>query len=357
MQFKRAVVMSLAACLALGLSACSGKGGEKATDGASTPSVSPTAEVSKEADANSEKASESSEAASDKESDKTAASGVKKDFENWTLPTDSETTFDPLLFAKGEQVAMSKCLVEKGSTFTLPEVEYKENGNNSFYEGIRKFARFSPETAEQIGYRPPIFPEGSKAYREALMKAMSNFGSPESQAVVECFSTLYTNHPFLLPTTGNQDANGTQMAPGSGGLGGQDLSSQVNQQLYDVKQISKDPEVSEAISKWGECMKAAGHADLPASPKDMPPPDHFLNWIKDAGGPMAIFNGQPVEEEKALAKQDALCRDSSGFSEAYYNKSYDLAVEKIASGDKTITSFNEAIKEKQDKIKEFINSQ
>lgn len=84
------------------------------------------------------------------------------------------------------------------------------------------------------------------------------------------------------------------------------------------------PAVVEAGARWQQCLKDAGYLSVPGSPYEKDEADAFMpsdELMAEVGIPPR--QAELTQQEIDLAVADASCRESSGWSEAYYQAVWD----------------------------------
>ena len=90
------------------------------------------------------------------------------------------------------------------------------------------------------------------------------------------------------------------------------------------ERAQQSTEVKAAAAAWRECMAPLGVADLPDAPWDMPAPSQAAQFGLE--GDEGRNTDQASSAEIAAAVHDATCRESTGFSTAYYDAAWDEEV-------------------------------
>lgn len=228
----------------------------------------------------------------------TDALGIEgKDVAEWTLPLDPYLLSDVQLTkaAYAEAIAIDDCLADKGIDHPVPYVDIDAAyGHNAT---VRKW--FDLKIAQTYGYHEP-----SKRHPAAL-RAWEDFQhQPSTPSEDEVFLACRDNPATDSPGYSNTLMNFTS------GLAAAAYSG-----------ASKDPAVLESAAAWNDCMADVGIEDLPSTPIEMP-----SESVRQRLGLSASIDGpitEPTAEEIDLATTDAECRDSSGFTEAFYDALWD----------------------------------
>lgn len=93
-----------------------------------------------------------------------------------------------------------------------------------------------------------------------------------------------------------------------------------------AKNVVEGGALKKEAAAWVECMKSLGIPTLPESPEAFPDADTSVMMGRDVGGDDNSQKTYPSPKEIEIAKQDAACRESSG----YTKKKYELEFEEEA---------------------------
>lgn len=91
------------------------------------------------------------------------------------------------------------------------------------------------------------------------------------------------------------------------------------------------PAVVDAGARWQQCLKDAGYVAVPASPYEKDEADAFMpsdELMAEVGIPPR--QSELTQQEIDLAVADASCRESSGWSEAYYQAVWDAQAKLVS---------------------------
>ena len=216
-----------------------------------------------------------------------------KDIARWTLPLDPYLLSDLQLTKAAYAAALTvdDCLADKGIDDPVPYVDIDAAYGSDVT--VRKW--FDLKIAQTHGYHEP------SQQRPASLEAWDDFqrqaSTPsEDEAFLACRDAPATVSPGYSNTLMNF-TSGLAAAAYSG--------------------ASKDPAVLESAAAWNACMADVGIEDLPLTPIEMP-----SESVRQRLGLGASIDGpitEPTGEEIDLATTDAECRDSSGFTKAFYD--------------------------------------
>lgn len=345
MRASRITVISLTAALALGLAACSGNPTPQASAGSEAGA---SQEASAEASAAQSTEAVATEAAKSGE-ETVAVNGVKKDLNTWALPQDAYTRFDLLLQQKGTEVALRKCVAEKGVAVDIPAVPYDAGLSAQIMDEFKAFGRFTPEYAKAKGYRPPLTTEAIRPFMEFTTNIFKTDDVNVVINVGECYGTIYSQYPFLSPLPPLEGESGEGQEAGASPIDTSQLAADATQ----VVKAMKTPEVQAAIGKWTACMAPAELPDLPDAPFKMPPASKMKEWYAD---PLVNpFTASAGEAEKQLAHTDAVCRDLSGYNRALYDAMWDHYAKDIEANKATYEQRLKDTKQREEQIQAFIS--
>ncbi|WP_336250444.1 hypothetical protein [Stomatohabitans albus] len=316
MRLSRSTLICLASCLAVGLSAC---GGNTTADAPSDATPSDTSTQASDTEA----ASGESASPSASSTPTAAAKPKERDFKTWYLPAQDYETIDILLVQKAEQVALSRCVAEKGIDAAIPPVTYDEAVSKEMMDNAQALAQFTPEHAAAKGYRLSLINDNNREFQQYFTTLAQSGDFEKTAKVLECYSTIHETYP-VLNIIGNDVGEPSASEPAPGGGINQDFLAEAQRNMKAVK----TPEVAEASAKWRECMAPLGIEDLPETPAQMPPVSKMREWYDLANGDSPL-SGEAGESEKQAATHDAQCRLSSGYSEAAYNAYYDASLKDV----------------------------
>lgn len=307
-----AVVFSL---LALLLSAC---GPNTPTDTASSAPASAPAKETKEAAAPSESASDPLAALSEFAGNPSVATvaseaptNIEKDFKNWTLPTDKYFVFDYVGRDKAERKKAISCLEEAGFKPDFPEIDESPEAIADLRRSIQTLLVLSDAHVAAVGYAKESVQGTNKGFKQAFFKLANEADPSQLDKVKHCTKAFYLeeNVAYPFPPSDYEE------------LGVENNRHVPSPLLVYAKQAlepeAQTPEMIAIFDKWRTCMAPTG-ADLTSeTPMSMPPASKSQEWdqaMRDSGKPFFI-----PEDHLTFAKQDASCRESSGFNEAVYN--------------------------------------
>lgn len=216
-----------------------------------------------------------------------------KDIARWALPLDPYLLSDLQLTkaAYAEAIVINDCLADKGIHDPVPYVDIDAAYGSNVT--VRKW--FDLKIAQTYGYHDPSQqrPAGLKAWDDFQHQAST---PSEDEAFLACRDDPATDSPGYSNTLMNF-TSGLAAAAYSG--------------------ASKDPAVLESAAAWYDCMADVGIEDLSPTPIEMP--TESVRQRLGLGGSIDGPITEPTAEEIDLATADAKCRDSSRFTESFYD--------------------------------------
>lgn len=222
-----------------------------------------------------------------------AVDGEGKDIVRWALPLDPYLLSDVQLTKAAYAAALTvdDCLAAKGIDDPVPYVDIDAAYGSD--ATVRKW--FDLKIAQTYGYHEPSQqrPAGLQAWDEFQRQAST---PSEDEVFLACRDDPATVSPGYSNNLMNF-TSGLATAAYSG--------------------ASKDPAVLESAAAWNDCMADVGIEDLPSTPIEMP--SESVRQRLGLGASIDSPITEPTAEEIDLATTDAECRDSSGFTEAFYD--------------------------------------
>lgn len=216
----------------------------------------------------------------------------------WTMPLNEFFVYSPELDNYAEQLLISTCIESRGYEWPVPwqDTEYPQPQD---FNSIG-FRLFTVEIAKKWGYdfAPPANEESARLWREFVEVTDSYFPNAElDQALLDC-----TDEVRSIDTEFMSNFDGVNY-----------LSSLAVQ----ADRIAlQDESVIRATAEWRECLEPQVDFPLPDNPREgMPPVEARKNWGSNADG------ASPAEIADAVA--DAECRESSGLTEAAYERNWE----------------------------------
>jgi hypothetical protein len=116
-------------------------------------------------------------------------------------------------------------------------------------------------------------------------------------------------------------------------------------------EVDQDDQVIASAERWNECMTPLGIPDLPAAPSAMPTASQAERFGFDGEKALGLT---PAADEVDQAVADARCRESSGYSEAYYLAEWDAQVAVLDKNKEELRRAHEGIVTAIDDARTFI---
>lgn len=285
-------ILALTAAMALGVSACSStpEGAAPAASSEAT-SASPAAASTGGSEATSEASTEASTSQSTA-AQPSSPSDAGGDVTSVVTALDELLQPDPLIQDKAMEVAINKCLAEKGATVKVPAIVYTPETVAEFQQVARVISVLTAEKAAKWGYHPALITDANREY-QAFMAQTGNVAPDQAPLVGECIAQATS-----LPELTRPAMQAFRQANPNNPAG--EITPEIN----------KDPRWVEVVGKWKSCMEPAGIA-LPSDPLKMPPAEKVGEWFDTSAG---ISLGEPKEEEIKVATMDANCRATLSFN-------------------------------------------
>ena len=248
----------------------------------------------------------------------------------WTMPLDEFYVYSPELDNYAEQLQIAECVRAQGREWPVPwqntDFPQAENVNPA------RLRLFTVDIAREWGYRlaPPADPESARLWEEFAATADALFPDAElDEIVLECTDEVRT-----------VDVKFTATFDGINYLSGLALQAE--------EIVLQDPAVIDATDRWRDCLEPLVSFSL-RSVRDpwteMPPNSAATAWGAAPDG-----TGTPSAEELAAAVADAECRDSSGLSDARYDKSWDEQQNLVHQNRDKLDRIREAAAERKAKL-------
>jgi hypothetical protein len=251
-----------------------------------------------------------------------------KDVAQWTLPLDPYLLSDAQLTkaAYAEAIMIHECLADIGIDRPVPYVDI----DAAYGSNVAVRSWFDLTIAQKHGYHDPSQerPAGLKAWDDFQLQAWT---SAEDAAFLKCRDDPAADPPEYSNTLMNF-TSGLAAAAFSG--------------------AGKDPDVLDAAARWHECMAGVGIEDLPRTPIEMP--SDSLRQRFEVGASIDGPVTGPTAEEIDMATADADCRDSSGFTEAFYDALWTRETSLLLDNESALTDAGAEIDEITARIDEVI---
>ena len=369
------LILALAGALPLGLTAC--QNGDANTDDSSAaveagfdPYEAPGP-------------TEFDESTIEPDGSKSVDGQVVKNIKKWSLPTDPYKTTSTGSESVAENIFLYKCLTEKNVNVPKPKTSFnpqRQNHPDLASDGYSIV--LTPENAAKYGYTggfrllaetntndyDEVFADAIEKIRKIAQVEVS-FEGPDGQdgiiieedpnkandpaykALSDCQNDIYDKAPFIH------------------GFNLSDESSNENKQptLDDYLKESPDfavehfrgkntPYVKKAIEEWKACMRPQGIPDLPDDPERMPTESMVKKWFPEANNSSTEAPAIPTQnpEEFMIAKQDADCRQSSGYLQKSYDVQWSFLQDYVKKYQKTLRETKQRQDENEKKRQEYI---
>lgn len=230
-----------------------------------------------------------------------------QDRSQWVMPLDQfqDPSTDALL-SYAENLLVADCLEGEGINWPIP---WQPTNDESYLEppaNISGFPALTVALATESGYHVNFNP----GWRG---------GSHES--VVE-LNAIALSTPGFEPVFGACLDEAREQVPTLA------VSESTNRLLgwrAEADSLADDPPaVVDAGARWQQCLKDAGYVSVPDSPYEKDEADAFMpsdELRAELGIPPR--QSELTQQEIGLAVADASCRESSGWSEAYYQAVWD----------------------------------
>lgn len=214
----------------------------------------------------------------------------------WLMPTDAYLPGEAAMEATdyAEMLLDSACMGEAGYPDPVPFKDVSTSWQSDTWNSVG-MRLFNEKIAANYGYH--LDPRESGGNPDAWQKFLhGDLSDAASAALAACRA----QPPVKIP-----DADG--------------FHNRLSGLRVDAEEKAQhDGEVQAAVGRWHECMKPLGIPDLTQSPNEMPSDSQRASFGLNDGSLVA----PPSAEEVRQASFDAACRESSGWSEAYYQASW-----------------------------------
>ncbi|MCK6065725.1 MULTISPECIES: hypothetical protein [Microbacterium] len=237
-----------------------------------------------------------------------------QDRSRWVMPLDEfqDPSTDALL-SYAENLLVADCLGEEGISWPIP---WQPTDDESYLEpeaNISGFPALTVALATESGYHVNFNPGWRGISYESTheLNAIA-LSTPGFEPV---FSACLDQARQQMPTLA--------------------VSESTNQLLAwraETDFLAEDPPaVVDAGARWQRCLKDAGYVSVPDSPYEKDEADSWMpsdEMMAEAGIPPR--EAELTQQEIDLAVADASCRESSGWSEAYYQKVWEAQAELVS---------------------------
>lgn len=226
-----------------------------------------------------------------------------KNIDQWVLPLDPYMSIQGNPIGDAEGILVRKCMDKAGYSWPFVSGLAEAPRGESWSADGHKL--FTPELALKYGYGNSNEYNHTPAQKDAWddFVSIANGLSEDGAASLEA---CYVETRKAIGTVDDP----TRFAQS---LQGHHVRSQYRQR------------VKEAEHRWRSCMRPAGVADLPDSPRDMTP-SRFLprSSIPEVDAPVVL-----TDREREVAVRDAECQESSGWLRAEYDAVWDEQARQI----------------------------
>ncbi|WP_336250441.1 hypothetical protein [Stomatohabitans albus] len=308
----------------------------------------------------------------EKDGAKSVDGQVVKDIKRFTLPIDPYIVESTGSDIKAQQVFLDKCLKSKNVSVNFPDIDFNPNKpkDPKFAVSSGQFL-FTPENASKYGYFsaysdasydkiPAFYNEIERihkiAEKEVPIEGEENSftvetvsekaNDPTYKALIECeeqFSNEFMDPSFNSPENEDEQENEYSFE--------KELKRNPTQAMFFFSD-AEPPILKDTITKWKECMKPLGIPDLPDTPFEMPTQSLSDKWY-DKPDETTTFPPPPADE-LVIAKQDAECRQSSGFYQTYYDVQWGLLQDYVKENKDAIQKTKQREEAAEKKRQEFI---
>ena len=252
-----------------------------------------------------------------------------KNEDRWVMPLDEFTWTAAPLRDYAEALLEKDCYAESGIDWPVPWQPVDRNLGPSVSAGMQVI--FNEELAARYGYhRAPQENEARDAWLDFFDKADRVAASAPGFESVKHKCIAQAREVIPLPSDEARDYAVTSAA-----------------QLREEALLAGP--VAGAAEQWSRCMSDAGYGGLASGPDQMPPMDKAEVW--QVGLPFT----DPGPEEIAVARADAACRTSSGWTSTLYATVWDLQVEHVNKNSARLIRIREALQEEEKMLLQAVN--
>lgn len=260
------------------------------------------------------------------------ASLPAKNMALWTMPLDqySPTHQQEQNSNYATELLMVPCLEKAGYQWPVPWQDTSATLGASYnLVGVRLFTL---QLAQQYGYHSA--PKNDPSSAAWLAFSSMQMSQAESDAASACVQQVYKSSLAPLSPTEENYAGGLQ------------------NQAFDA--ASQNGAVKADVSKWRACMATAGVPDLPTNPQaDMPSQSLRHQYGLDSTD-LQVRDAPAGAQEIKVATQDARCRETSGYTTAFYNAQWQDEVKLLDKNADALQRYEAAIKKYDAAVKEVI---
>lgn len=294
---------------------------------------------------------------------------VVKDVKKQTLPVDPYLPSNSTMYNKAREVFISKCLKDYGFNEELPTMSVGElkPKDPAIAPNTGKLI-FTPENAGKYGYYyASIIPDDESSDFETALAKLSDSMSGEQYADEQEGTILrgMPSHSDVMPMQWAKEVASCEEnfherfpEPNMFHMADDSESSSYEEELkYEPLNAlfyytgENTPVVKAAKDRWRKCMAPLGIADLPQSPEEMPPASSTDAWFSNMDeSPLMV--SKPKKEELDLAKKDAECRESSGYTQISYDVAWGMLQDYVNTNQKDL---EEVRNKHQQTEQEYIN--
>lgn len=241
---------------------------------------------------------------------------IEKDRKNWILPTDKYLTFNNVDRDKAERKKVIACLKDAGFKPDFPEIDVSDEAVADLRRNTQQPLVHSEAHVASVGYAKESVQGTNRAFKEAFFKLANDAGPEKLEDIKKCTKAFYLEETLASPYGYDSYKDiGVEQT-----LGVPPPLVAFAQHL--LQHEAPKPEMVAIFDKWRACMAPTG-ADLAnETPLSMPPASKSAEWdnaSREANKPFFI-----PEDHLNFAKQDAKCREESGFYEHVYNLQWDF---------------------------------
>ena len=235
-----------------------------------------------------------------------------KNLDQWVMPLDEYRPTE-MYFTVASAVSSAivrACMVDSGEEYKVAIVDPESRGSETSTRYGRKL--FSVAIASEWGYRPAPPPGSYEADRREAIEYSTTRGeaSPSYADTLDaCHKRADKEYP--LAVTKYQGATSLAMDADAVALASE--------------------EVEAAAKRWRTCLTPKISFEVPRSPIDMPT-EAMREKLGISGGDLTSMwsaGSTASSAEIETATEDAKCRRESGFSQAYYDASWDEQREQV----------------------------
>jgi len=236
---------------------------------------------------------------------------------------------DTLRFEYASSLLIGPCLSRMGFNVPEPWLDIEEFVAR---ENVNHLGRllFTPESASTWGYRkaPQQSDLSQLEARDSVIAQMRDDTPGFDEAFLRCVEEGYEIFGEDWVGAGNYAMG---------------LASNAS---ADAQQ---EPDVIETAKLWRECMENAGAGVLPSSPIEMPTQSMVNSWQPDD-------DGLPPAAEISVAVSDAQCRESSGFTDAFYSAEWQAQLKLIDVNRDSLLGGSQTLQEWRTQVDAIIGS-